>query len=247
MKKNLLLAITCIAFSTVSFGQIQIIGLGTGHVVNDSTVKCYGNTLNQMSKDFDVYNSGVVDLDSVYARRDSVKLPCRDTDNCFCWGGFCYSNSITISILTEKILKGDSSTGLNSLQCHYDPDGFVGSWSVKYTVYNHTNPKDSAWVIVKYIVSPAGVQDISGGTVSFSAYPNPATNSVNFNYNFSNGVQAANLKIFNLLGECVQTVPLNTSKSKTTLDVQSMPAGIYVCEMEADGCQPTYQKLIVSH
>ena len=249
MKKNLLLAIVCLSFSAFSFGQIHIIDPTTNKVVNDSTIKVYGNDVNEMNKDFNVYNADAVDLDSVYARRDSIDLPCKDTDNCFCWGGLCYPDTVSVSshLLTEKIKKGDTSTGLNSLQCHYFPYGHLGSAFVKYTVYNHTNPRDTAWMIVQWIATPAGVQSISGQSIGFYAYPNPAANYVNFTYSLSGGVQAANLKIFNLLGECVQTIPVSASKSKTMINVQSMPSGIYLCEMEADGCQPTYQKLVVSH
>jgi hypothetical protein len=249
MKKNLFIAIFCMAFSSLSFGQLRVLVPGASHLLNNGdTVKVYGNDINEMSIDLNVVNTGA-SIPSVSAKRDSLFLPMKDTDNEFCWGGFCYGTSTNVSTLSETLNHNDTTSIVEQFQGHYFPYGHLGAAFIRYTFYNKANPSsnDSGWVVVEYDATPTGVQNISG-SISFAApYPNPAGSSVNFNYSFSNVVQSANLKVFNLLGECVQTFPLSTLKNKTTVNVQYMPSGIYVCEIDASGCQPVYQKIVVSH
>lgn len=243
MKKNIFLAIFCIAITSISFGQFNIIDT-LGNTVNNDTVVVYGNTTDVMSITFNVINTGL-DSISLYARRDSILLPLKDTDNYFCWV-LCYGNTTNVSPFSETINRSDTSNP--SFIGYYKPYSHVGAALIRYTFFAARNHADSVWVIVKYDATPAGVKNISGKNISFSApYPNPANSFVNFNYTLGNSVQSANLKIFNLLGDCVQTMPLSALKSRTTFDVQSIPSGIYVCEIEANGCQPVYQKMIVSH
>jgi hypothetical protein len=249
MKKILSLAIFCITISGLSRGQgtLKIINPYNNNVVNDSTLVVFGNSTDEMNINLYVLNSGI-DSMSIYARRDSVSLPMPDTNNDFCWV-LCYGNTTNISAYTLTLGKGDTANAFNldPFQGHYWPHGTIGSALIRYTFFPARNHADSSWVIVDYKSTPTSVQSLLGNSINFSAYPNPAANTVNFSYNLVSGVNAANLKIYNLLGECVQTVPLNTAKNKTTLDVQSIPSGIYVCEIEANGYQPSYKKLVVTH
>ncbi len=245
MKKILSLALFCIAFSCFSWGQqLKIVQQGDTARLNDSTLIVYGDATNPMTTpNIYVINRGI-DSISLYCRRDSLSLPMNDTDNYFCWV-LCYGSTTTVSLYSELINK--DSTSNPSFQGHYNAYGHLGSAFIRYTWFAARNHSDSAWMIVQYIATPASVQSVSGKGINFSAYPNPASNSVNFTYNLTNGVNTANLKIYNLLGECIQTLPLNTAKNKTTIDLQSIPSGVYVCEVEANGYQSSYQKLVVTH
>lgn len=246
MKKSLLLAILCTAISSFSFGQFHIIDT-TGKIVNNDTVVVYGNATDVMHTSFNVINTGL-DSASVYARRDSISLPIGDTDNYFCWV-LCYGTSTTVSPFTETLSKGGSAgdTSFPAFAGYYNPYGHLGAALIRYTFFSARIHADSSWVMVKYIATPTGIQNVSAVNNSFSAYPNPASSFVSINYSLTSGIQSANLKIYNLLGECVQTLPLSSLKSKTSMNVQSIPSGIYVCEVTANGCQPIYQKLVVSH
>ncbi len=252
MKKILSLAIFCIAFSAISFGQQQfkIVHQGDTNAFNNDTVSVYGNATQEMSITFNVVNTGI-DSVSVYLRRDSIStVPKFDSNNTFCWV-LCFSLGDTnnVSAYSQTLNKwntpGDTSSA--SFIGYYKALGHLGASYIRYTFFAARNHNDSSWVMVKYIATPAGTQSLSGNTINFSAYPNPASHAVNFTYNLVSGSTAANLKIYNLLGECVQTLPLNTAKNKTTVDVQSIPAGVYVCEIEANGYQSSYKKLVVTH
>ncbi len=248
MKKNLLLALFLVAFGSFSWGQIHILRPSNKNVLNDSTIYVYCNT-NISYVSFDLYATNSGPKITVVVKRDSILLPMKDTDNAFCWGGLCFAKTVDTATLTESLGTGDTAKGANAFSGHYYPYGHVGIATIRYVFYNKINPLDSAWVLVNYDAIPGlGVQNIADKAISFSTpYPNPASNSVTFNYNLSNSVQAANLKIFNLLGECIQTLPLNASKNKASVNIQSIPSGVYVCEIQASGCQPAYQKLVVSH
>jgi hypothetical protein len=255
MKKYLLLALFCIAISSFSFGQLNIID-ASGKVVNNDTVLVLGNTTDEMEVVFNVINTGL-DSVTVYTRRDSISTPTiLDSshvfrwDNTFCWG-LCYAYGTTSEISEggEVLSRGGTSgdTSFSAFDGYYKGYGQVGAAFIRYSFFPAKNFADSSWVMVKYDATPAGVQGMAGMNSSFSAYPNPASNSISFNYKLANGVQAANLKIYNLLGECIQTMALSTSQSKTNLDVQSMPSGIYICEIQSQGSQPVCQKVVVSH
>jgi hypothetical protein len=246
MKKNIFLAVICLAFSSLSWGQhLKITIQGDTASLNNDTVVVYGNSTATMnSPSMNVFNTGIDSL-SVYCRRDSLSTPSPfESDNYFCWV-LCYGDNITVSPYTEVINRDTASP--SAFQGHYTPLGYIASAYIRYTFFLARNHSDSSWVVVQYISTPTGIQSLSTKSLSFSAYPNPAENMVNFNYNLNTGISTANLKIYNMLGECVQTLPLNTAKNKTLLNVQSIPSGVYVCEIEASGCEPAYQKLIVSH
>lgn len=249
MKKSLFIAIFCLAISSLSFGQLEVLVPGASKPLNNGdTVVIHGNSINEMDTSLYLINTGLTE--TVSARRDSLLLPVADTDNEFCWGGFCYSQYTSVSQLSETMNHNDTAKGLNEFTCHYFPYGHVGKAFIKYTFYNQNvnNASTNAWVVVEYDAVPAAVQSISNANICLAApYPNPANTFATVTYNLSGGVQAANLKIFNLLGKCVETYAVSSLESKTSINVQSMPSGIYICEMEAQGSQPVYQKMIVSH
>jgi len=248
MKKYLFIAVLFLALGTISKAQFKILNAYDNSTITNTTINVYGNPVNAMGVTFYIVNSGGVPI-SLYSRRDSISLLTWDTNNYFCWATLCYPSSTNVSTYDETVNPGDTSKTITSpdFYTHFDPGGKIGTSTIRYTFYNASNHADSNWVLVNYITTPAGIATVSDKSINFSSlYPNPAGSSVNFNYNLAAGVSSANLKIFNMLGECIQTITLNASKNKATVNVQAIPSGIYICELEANGCQPAYQKLIVS-
>lgn len=250
MKKITLLL--SFALAAVSFSQAQNLKIiyqgGTDHnYLNDSTILVYGSSTVSFfpSPTFDVINKSS-DSANLWVKRTIISaLP--TTTNAICFAGYCGAVTQGASVYSCNIGAGDTAELGNAFYGDYYPNNQVGVTTIRYTFYNY-NYADSGSFIIKYITGPAGIALISAGQIGFSVpYPNPASNNVNFSYSLINGVQSANLKIFDLLGKCIQTLPLNTSKNKTTVDVQTMPSGVYICEIQAEGCQPAYQKMIVSH
>ncbi len=248
MKKTTLFLMFALAtFSFTHAQYLKIIKPGGTHIVNDSVLVCTGNTTDEMVASLYVINAdtGTVTLK---ARRNYISV-IGNTHNAVCWAGYCYDTSVGISTLSQTIAPGDTANSSNNpFSGDYYPNSHSGASTIRYTFYDTKRTWDTASVVIMYESFPAGIAQLSNGQINFSTpYPNPSQNSVTFNYNLTGTVQSANLKIFNLLGECVQILPLNISKNKTTLDVQSLPSGVYVCQIMASGCQSAYQKMIVAH
>jgi len=220
----------------------------TNNVLNDSTVIHYGNSVNEMVDSISVINSTNSSISILVKRDTAVWNPA--TVNSFCWGINCFAPGVSITPFSDRqnVSSGDTLKGVNGLFADYSAYGYVGITAIRYVFYDASNPSDSAWIIVDFDALPSGIPAVSGNVTIISApYPNPSNTSVNFTYRLSNSSQSANLKIFNMLGESIQTIPISSSTNKVSINVQSIPSGIYVCEIQTEGSKPVYQKMIVSH
>lgn len=239
------------ALATVSFTysqNLKIITPKDNNSLNDSTIYSYG-----LSSDgefgptlyvINTSNSGSLTVNVKRRIIDTVT----GSQNEICWAGYCYGPSVNQSPNTENIGAGDTAKLGEQFNGDYLPNGHIGTTTIRYIFFDVNNSADTAAITVIYNATLTGIDNITSGAINFSTpYPNPANGSANFSYTLTNGVQSANLKIFNLIGECVQTLPLSALKSKATIDVGAMPSGIYICEMQANGYRPVYQRLVVSH
>jgi len=248
MKKIAFSLLFALAATSFVFSQnLEIIEPGNSHILNDSTIYSYGLSSDaEFGPTLDIINTSSGSL-TVNVRRVIIDTV-TGSQNEICWALFCYGPSVNQSPNTENIGSHDTAKGSNQFNGDYLPNGHTGTTTIKYIFFNVSNHNDSAVITVVYDATATGIASLTNGEINFSAlYPNPANNNVSFNYSLTNGVQTATLKIFNLLGNCVQTLPLSGLKNKTVINVQSIPTGIYLCEIEANGCQPVYQKLVVSH
>lgn len=78
-------------------------------------------------------------------------------------------------------------------------------------------------------------------------HPNPATEQVSFSYQLPSDTPAAQLVVYNLLGQRVATQPVRTAIGELTLSVSAFPAGLYLAALEADGHRLATRKLLVIH
>jgi len=238
------------ALATISFAysqNIQIILPGGKHILNDSVIETFGSASDSGidSPSFDVINSTNGSLTIEVTRKIIHAVP--GSENEICFAGFCNSASVNTSA-SEVIGAHDTAQLGNVFYGDYEPHNYVGTTIIHYIFFDVNNPSDTSGITIKYEATPAGIAGIRNGAINFSApYPNPSNSFATFSYNFTNGAQSATLKIFNLIGECVQTLPLSSLQNKASINVQDMPSGIYICEVQANGYQPVCQKLVVSH
>lgn len=249
MKKSSLLLLLALGAALSSFAQtFKIYHPGNPNALNDSTVTIYGGINQELVSKFNVINLTSSPIDSVMVKRIKVSV-LGNTINAICWANTCYDTLHNVSDSSEIIGAHDTAQLSNGFYGDYYPLGQIGTSTFRYVFFNKFRPTTQAdTVTVNYVSTTTSIAHLSSGQIGFyTPYPNPAGNMVTFGYNFSNGAQAATLKLFNMLGECIQTLPLNTSKIKAMLNVQAIPSGIYICEIQANGCQPAFQKLVVSH
>lgn len=249
MKKITFLSLFIWAFSSFSYGQsnLKLIVYNNPNSLNGTTLTYWGAASSTITTDpIDLVNTGAT-TDTIYVKRVYVSVV-GNTTNAICWAGQCYDTTHGVSDDYEIIGPGDTARLGNSFTGDYYPLGQIGTSTIKYLFYDVKRPKVVDTLTINYETSPTGVAQISAGQINFSTpYPNPANSFATFNCSFTNGTQSANLKIFNLIGECVQTLPLSSLQNKANINVQALPSGIYICEVEANGYQPVYQKMVVSH
>ncbi len=80
---------------------------------------------------------------------------------------------------------------------------------------------------------------------TLSLYPNPAQNEVSFTFAPANNNDR--IVVVNLLGELAMQQMLNSGEYSTTMQVASLPAGVYLVQYLAnDGRQSAVRKLVIS-
>ena len=78
-------------------------------------------------------------------------------------------------------------------------------------------------------------------------HPNPATEQVSFTYQLPAATSAASLIIYNLLGQQVAAQRVPAATGEVTLSVNTLPTGLYLAALEADGHRLATRKLLVIH
>lgn len=164
-----------------------------------------------------------------------------DSYNTFCIGT-CVDPSTMQSSVPLVLAPGDTSNN-NQFHLLYNPAGLTGVCTVKYTF----TARSEYVIVVNYISGEVSVADAPATLGSFSAYPNPATSSVTFQYTLANrsASDAANIVITNLIGNKVRVIPVAGNSGKKTVDLSNMVAGIYFYSMEINGKPVSTKKLIV--
>ncbi|MCF8318505.1 MAG: T9SS type A sorting domain-containing protein [Haliscomenobacter sp.] len=142
------------------------------------------------------------------------------TTNDFCVGFSCYPAT---SMFSNPFVVMAGMLQTEETSCHYRPHGFAGSSTIRYTFYDQNNPNDSASAIVEFVVTSV----INEANVSaLEVYPNPAVNTVNFDYHINN-TNNSWFTVYNMLGNVVKSVRLEKSSANISVPVDDLESGIY--------------------
>ncbi len=84
---------------------------------------------------------------------------------------------------------------------------------------------------------------ITGNTI----FPNPANTNANINFNLEKA-GVVQITVYNVLGESMQTQTINATsgKNQATLNVENLPAGIYLVQIQI-GNQIATKSLVIAH
>lgn len=147
--------------------------------------------------------------------------------NSFCWASQCYPPFLDESGEYQPILVGES-TGTDNFYAEFIAHETFGTSIVKYKFFDKDNTDIYSEVVVKYWSSPEAIDEEISDKISFSnAYPNPAINKFNIDYNFDTNINKASLKIVNLLGSVVKEVEIDQNSNKLSMDISNLDAGVY--------------------
>jgi hypothetical protein len=74
----------------------------------------------------------------------------------------------------------------------------------------------------------------SSKLLDFKLSPNPATNTIQVNFEGLQTYKKANLSIISLSGSILKTLPLVLSNNKIKLDISSLMPGMYIMRISND-------------
>lgn len=168
------------------------------------------------------------------------------TSNSVCFAGTCYGPMVdTTEYLT--LTAGATSGDDRSMEAdYYYPVGSYGKSIVKYSFFNMANPEEHADIVVKYWSSPTAIdENIADNIVLSNIYPNPAKQSVSLDYRFDVNVDAASVKIVNLLGSVVKEIEMNQNAGKISIDISDLNNGIYFYSVVVNNEVLKTKKLVI--
>jgi len=165
--------------------------------------------------------------------------------NSFCWASQCYPPFLDESGDYQPIIGGESS-GENNFYAEFVANETFGISIVKYKFFDKDNPDIYKEVVVKYWSSPEAIEEEIANLISFSnAYPNPAINKFNIDYNFDTNINKASLKIVNLLGSVVKEVEIDQNSNKLSMDISNLDSGVYFYSIVVDNQILQTKKLVI--
>lgn len=243
MKKILLsIAILLVAFSV----NAQIFTLTSDDVALGDTITIFPEDETATSIPFYalLHNNSDNNINVAVARTRVTMIG--DASDYFCWGA-CYPPFTDTSSVNILVNAGSTSpAGDDGFVAHYDIHDAVGISVVKYRFYNVDNHDEFVEVVVKYNTAPDGISEHILSKIEISsAYPNPASNYVDIDYNLPAEVESASIKVMSLLGSVVKESNITDSMGKLRLNVSDLNSGVYFYSVVINSEVIRTEKLIV--
>lgn len=217
-------------------------------------------SLTQNSLDLDL--GAYLDYDEIFITNEgsetievacSVDVACYDPTDALkiqiCLGAQCFEpvNTDTSWEGTEAspllVLAPGETSGAISI--HQFAVGTIGSeWVI--TFYDRNNSADGVDLDLQIDVCDQAnnIADVPALQAS-PAYPNPANTTVNIDFNVT--ASPVHLQLFDLVGNVVKDVTLETAQGTVKLDVSDLNNGVYLYNLEVNGHRSEVKSLVVSH
>ena len=242
--KRILLSLTTVSmFAFIGTSQITMNIVGQSTDLSGTTL-----TINADPSNSDLMTTGDFPIDievhnntgsskSWRVTRKRIDVPSTWTDMvCL---ATCFPNSSLATYCTpasQPLVVANGATG--SMLLHITPDqSAAGTAHYRYYLGDCTNFDDSMDVQVNFVLGLKTVKP----AVSFSVAPNPANDFVTIS---TNGVESANVKVVDVLGNMIYTETMISSKK---IDVSDFKNGIYFIIIETEGAKISNRKLVVRH
>ena len=208
----------------------------SGHspLILESTV------ISELSVNFSIVNTTGADQAWRVIRWQEDNVPATWTD-AVCFGINCFNPSTDNPWCSSAVpqnalmITNNSST---SLYFHVTPDSYAIANYKLYIGTDCDNLLDSISIQVNYLTN--GVNQLEKLN-SLKLYPNPADEFISIQ--FEKPIERS-IKIMDLMGNVVLTESIN---SASIINTSSLKNGIYIVEMETDGKNASYGKIMVKH
>jgi hypothetical protein len=246
--KNILLSLFIITYLGAGITSAQS-SLSLSHddksLGDTVTVWIDPSTTNYLDYTMAIHNNSDNGMNVKVARK--ILKPLADMQFTFCLGTICYGPGVDSCAAGHYLfVSGGGASAEEEFKASYTTMDIIGTAIVRYNVYNKDNPADSVSVVIKFWVSPTGIEeDVMKGGYMSEVYPNPATNSISLDYQLTSKVNSADIKIFNVLGSTVKEAILKRNGDNLKMDVSDLENGIYFYSVLLNGEIYTTKKLII--
>lgn len=222
MKKTILSLLIIVAAISSLNAQVYTLSVD-GEPLGD-TVTVYGDP-EAAGMEFEaVFTNNTDNNANIKVRRNQV-LMLEDATSYFKWNQT-YSPLIDMS---EAYLVGaGESLPSDFFKAYYQPKGNIGISIIEYTFFNVSVENEFVTLVIKFNTTSDDIDEniIRNMTVS-NAYPNPASDILNLDFDFPVEVESASVRIVNVLGSVVAQQDINTMDNKIGLDISNLNDGIY--------------------
>jgi hypothetical protein len=243
--KKLYPIILLMSFVYANAQSIQL--LYNDEVVNTDTITVYVNeTVHEYY--LDLVNTSTKDINLMITRNVISLLPGADTYFCF---DNCYNSNVDQLPSAITFLAGDTFSHHDTdptkpyFYAAYYPEGQKGISLVKFNFFDEVNPTDVKSVVFKFNSTDLGITNNQEATLTLKAYPNPATTKVFIQHDLKKQTSEARIRVTNLMGAVLKTIPVNPTSDRTQIDVSGFVPGIYFYSLEVNGKVSVTKKLIV--
>lgn len=227
------------AYVIVNFNTLFSVESTAGDSLGAHMRSMSGTVDDTLSGGINIVNHAPIDMNLLVFK--GIQLVPNGTINWFDFGGMTYpAGQDTSAIVSVPGMATDES-----FMAHYYADGIEGGGQIVYAFQSPENPAAYALMLFSYAAALDIDEDILALTEFSSAYPNPAENTVSFDYDIPGEVSQARIIMTNLLGAVVYETTLNGLAGTERIDVSDFSEGIYFATLILDNNIATSQKIIV--
>jgi hypothetical protein len=178
----------------------------------------------------------------VYVRKQ-VRNSTPGAVNSFCWANTCFQPDVMVSYFSYNMTADLFLPAM--FKVDFEQATGTGETRITYSFFDRDHVADSAYFDILFVTSHTGIGDDGALTRSIMALPNPASSQVKFSGlgNFAGG----KLILMNLLGVKVNQVSLDQASAAVTMDVTTLPDGLYLYFLETGNEKGRVSKLIIKH
>ncbi len=228
MMKHILPILIFLSLSFVqTFGQSFSLSDDNGPIANGTVVQVIAAPSTEIVTFRASIKNNSTATKSLKARKTHIAiLP--NTFNTFCWAGTCYAPTTFVSPDLLTLAPGQTS-GRNDFYSDYLPENQAGTSKIRYTFFDSTNPNDSVSVIVHFVTSTTGADDLIATPTDIisNPFPNPASFKVSFILNLSSKQSNPRIILRNIMGATVIEQPITQRSGDCSLAVEHLKEGVY--------------------
>lgn len=175
------------------------------------------------------------------------------TDYRLCWGPLCYNWT------TEDFTSSDSKALMPTLvpdemnstfYTDYRHNGIEGLTVIEYCWFDNDNTSDETCGIINWCVGPdcstiLGIEEHAMGSISPMS-PNPISETGQFTFELYNQPNDAQVAIYNLIGEEVERINLESKIGFVQINAADYESGLYFYSLVVDGQVAATQKVLIA-